>query len=110
MAKLISGPHGIRTLEMLMTKGFVFPTHAHKHAHNTICFVGSFLVEMMNDDDTVNRSVVLKPGRHALILAGVKHRLTSLEDGTYGECWFSHRDPTNGEVVEEWNGWEDAHV
>lgn len=110
MAKLISGPHGIRTLEALAVKGFVFPGHKHAHDHNTICFSGSFLAEMMNDDGTVKRSIVMKPRQHLLIEAGVVHRLTSLEDGTYGECWFSHRDPANGEVVEAWNGWDGAHV
>ncbi len=39
-----------------------------------------------------------------LILAGVLHRITALEDGTIYHCIYAHRTP-QGDVVQEYDGW-----
>lgn len=46
----------------------------------------------------------------ALIRANVMHEIIALEDNTHCWCVFAHRDPTTGEVVEQWNGWRGANT
>lgn len=87
--------------------GDVVDGHTHNFDHTTYIARGSVQIEAIDDDGTVLRSVVKRASdgfNFVLIKAGVKHRLTALEDDSMGHCIYAHRNP-QGEVVEEYDGW-----
>ncbi len=108
--ELKSGNILIRPMLALQDKGAVVDGHTHNFDHTTYCVRGSFLIEKLDDEGNVVKSMTVTAGNWVLIVAGVKHRLTSLEAGTIGHCIYSHRDPQTTDVVQEWNGWEKAYV
>lgn len=92
--------------------GDVVVGHAHNFDHTTYIARGGLRIEHLDDSDNVVRSVDKRAvdGRNwVLIKAGVRHRITALEDHSRGHCIYSHRTP-QGEIVQEWDGWEKAYV
>lgn len=86
--------------------------HEHNFDHTTYFVRGSAKVEQLDENNQVVKTVVktAADGRNwVLIKAGVRHRITALEDNTIGHCVYSHRTP-QGEIVQEWDGWSPAYV
>jgi len=84
-----------------MKEGDTTGGHDHNFDHVTILFSGAVRVEADGKTELFRSSV----GHHPKIWikAGVVHSITALEDNTYLECWYVHRDE-NGYVVEEYQG------
>ena len=92
--------------------GAVVDGHEHNFDHTTYVVRGAVRIEALADDDTVLRAIEKRASdgyNWALIRAGVKHRITALTDDALAHCIYAHRDP-QGEVVQEWEGWEPAYV
>lgn len=85
--------------------------HAHNFDHTTYVVKGAIKVERLGADGAVERIVQVTAGEHGWILirAGVRHRITALEDGTIAHCIYAHRD-AQGEVVQRHDGWEASYV
>ena len=88
--------------------GDVTHGHAHQFDHTTIVMEGAVRIRATLPDGRVIDREFRAPA-HALILAGVEHEITALEDQTVYWCIYSHRSP-QGEVVLQHNGWGDAYV
>lgn len=105
----ISGNIFIR--EMRFAKaGDATSGHEHNFDHTTYCVRGALRVEALNADDTVAQTTILRATDGlcwALIKAGVRHRVTALEDLSIGHCIYSHRTP-QGDVTQEYTGWYKA--
>ena len=100
-----------------MAKGDIVQGHLHNYDHVTMVSHGSMLIEVMSGPamDGVTQSVIkstVKSAKEArnfvLILAGVAHRFTALEDGTVYQCVYAHRDE-EGNAVDFYTGWEAAY-
>lgn len=92
------------------TKGETVVGHEHNFDHTTYVVRGGLRIERLSKDGEVERSVEKWAGHGfnwVLIKAGVRHRITALEDGTIGHCIYSHRTP-QGEIVQEYDGWQKA--
>lgn len=91
--------------------GYQVDGHAHDFDHTTYIATGRVRIERLAEDGTVERSVE-KSAAHGfnwiLIRAGVRHRLTAIGGPALGHCIYAHRTP-QGEVVQEFNGWLEAH-
>lgn len=84
--------------------------HKHNFDHVTIIRRGRFLIEQLDDDHNVVRSVERGAiDGHVLIKAGVEHKLTALEDDSVYWCIYAHRTP-QGEIVEQYDGWEQSYM
>lgn len=103
--EFVSGNIFIR--EMRFDKaGDVVEGHAHNFDHTTYVSRGALRFE--TDGKSIEKHAA--DGRNwALIKAGVKHRIVALEDNSMGHCIYAHRTP-QGEVVQEWDGWEQGYV
>lgn len=100
--------------DKLEREGDVVEGHAHNFDHATFVYKGRVRVERLSADGSVERAVEVSAddgfGRNfILIKAGTIHRITSLQDGSRAVCIYAHRTP-QGEVVQEWTGWEPAYV
>lgn len=110
----VSGNVFIRPM-ILAKAGDVVQGHAHNFDHTTIVFSGSVRIEAKTPDGREIDRVFKSPrpdwagGSHALIKAEVAHKITALEDNTIAWCVYAHRDP-QGEVWQEYNGWQDAYT
>lgn len=99
----------------LMTKGQKIQGHTHNFDHTTVVFRGAVRIKGTRPDGTVIEREYKSPRpdwhgpSHALINAEVKHEIEALEDNTIFWCIYSHREP-QGEVVLQYNGWQDAYV
>jgi len=92
--------------------GQVVNGHTHNFDHTTYVVKGALRIEQLGENDEVLRSVEKRAAdgqNWALIRKGVKHRITALEDYSLGHCIYAHRDP-QGEVCQEYQGWEGAYV
>lgn len=95
--------------EMVLDRaGQVVDGHAHNFDHTTYCARGSMRVDRLADDGGVVDQVELRADAPVkawvLIKAGVRHRITALQDGTIGHCIYAHRTP-QGDVVQAHTGW-----
>lgn len=101
----------IRAMPFRLT-GDVVDGHAHNFPHVTYCVRGAILLERLADDsDEVVGAITLRASNGmnwALIPAGVRHRITALEDDSLGHCIYAHRTP-QGAVVQEYTGWGPAY-
>jgi quercetin dioxygenase-like cupin family protein len=91
--------------------GEIVHGHEHNFDHTTYVAHGALMVEKLDANDEVVATVIKRAAdgfNWVLIKAGVRHRITALEDGSIGHCIYSHRNP-QGEVVVEWDGWTEAH-
>jgi quercetin dioxygenase-like cupin family protein len=85
--------------------------HEHNFDHVTYIAKGSAKVQKLDASDNVVSEVTKSASQGqnwVLILAGVRHRITALEDGTVYHCIYAHRSP-QGDVVQEWDGWGKAY-
>jgi len=89
-------------------EGDCIPGHGHKHNHTTFVMSGICRIEATLLDGSKFDETFIAP-THAPILAGVRHKLTAMVDGTEWWCVFSHRD-FNGQVIEDSIGNEEAYV
>jgi hypothetical protein len=108
----ISGVHGnifIRPNER-MHKGQVIQGHKHNFDHTSFVTDGAVHVKAFLPDGTVLERDFGRgyQFRHFLVLAGVEHEITALEDDTNFYCIYAHRN-AQGEVVEEQTGWHGAY-
>lgn len=107
--ELISGNIFIRPMTF---ESGVIEGHAHNFDHTTYVVRGSVLIEQLDVDGNVLRSVVKKASdgqNWVLIKSGAIHRLTALEPNTLAHCIYSHRTP-QGDIVQEYDGWEASYV
>lgn len=91
-----------------LNKGEAMDGHKHNFDHTTIVFTGSVRVEAtLPDGDVVVRQFTAPS--HFLVRAEVTHRIESLEKGTQIWCVYSHRNP-QGEIVQDYDGWEESYT
>lgn len=107
-----SGNLYIRPLQFANNKaGDVVDGHEHNFDHTTYVIRGAIRIEKLDKDDNVIKVVDKKASdgfNWVLIEAGVRHRLTALEDNSAGHCIYAHRNP-QGEIVEQYDGWAPAY-
>lgn len=109
--ELVSGNIFIRPMEFARS-GESVEGHEHNFDHTTYVVRGALRFEKLDADGNMTRSIEKRAvdGRNwVLIEAGVKHRITALEDNSLGHCIYAHRNP-QGEVVQEYDGWQAAYV
>lgn len=113
----VSGNLFIRPMPHRLDKaGDSVEGHAHKFDHTTLVLRGAIRIEAtLADGRQVSREFYAPDDEHGdkrchvLIKAGVKHKITALTDGTICWCVYAHRAP-QGEVAQEYTGWEEAYV
>ena len=103
--EFISGNILIRPMRF-EAAGDVVEGHAHNFDHTTYVVRGAIRIEA--DGRSVEKRAA-EGHNWVLIKAGVKHRITALEDNTLGHCIYSHRTPQD-EIVQHYDGWEKAYV
>ena len=94
--------------KMHLAKGEVINGHTHNFDHTSIVFTGSVHIKAKLPSGQVVERDFVSPS-HCLIKAEVEHEITALEDGTQFWCVYSHRQP-NGDIVQEYTGWDKAYV
>lgn len=82
--------------------------HTHNHDHTTLFLKGPFRVRAKLPDGSVVERDFISPA-HCLIRADVEHEITALADDCEFWCVYSHRTP-QGDIVQEFTGWEPAYV
>jgi len=117
----VCGPYGIR--HMSLEAGQSILGHKHNFDHVTVCRRGRVKLEWLGvvsvdengapSEFTVIRFIELPAyalqGSRCLVRKDTWHRITAIEESDY-ECWYLHRNPLDGEAVEEWTGWEKAYT
>ena len=81
--------------------------HKHNFDHTTIFFSGEFTIEATKPDGSIVTQDIVAPA-HRLIKADVMHKITAKTDGATFWCVYSHMTP-QGEVAQEYTGWEKAY-
>ncbi len=93
---------------VLKVKGDSVEGHTHSFDHTTIFFKGSFLVKAkLKNGETIEKN--FEAPAHCLIKADVEHEIIAKEDDSIFWCVYSHRTP-QGDIVQEFTGWEDSYV
>lgn len=121
MADYVLGNIFIRE-NLLVKIGQFTESHKHNFDHVTYITAGAALCEKLepikfNAKGVPTKFKTIKAiEKHAnqglnwiLIEKDVYHRITALEAGTRYHCVYSHRNP-QGEVVLEYDGWQEAYV
>lgn len=103
----VSGNIYVRQMRFAKS-GDVVDGHAHNFDHTTYVSTGVLLFEALDDRCRVTKRVEKSAGGHVLITAGVRHRITAKADNSRGECIYAHRTP-QGDVVQEYDGWQPAY-
>lgn len=85
--------------------GEVVCGHAHNFDHVTFINRGAFRITRGQETVTVS---ALDENPYILIKAGQRHELVALEDDSMYYCVYSHRTP-EGDVIQEYSGWDRAH-
>ncbi len=89
--------------------------HSHNFDHTSIVFYGAVRIEAKAPDGREFAREFKSPRpdwggpSHALIKAEVIHKLIATEDDTIVWCTYAHRN-AQGEVVQQYNGWQDAYT
>lgn len=104
----ISGNIFIRPMRGEKAGDLMADGHEHKFDHTTIVFTGAVHVEARLPDGTVLQLDCTAPGSF-LVKKDVFHKITATADNTEAWCVYSHRTP-QGDVVQEYTGWEKAYV
>lgn len=106
----VGGNIGVREPPMHMKAGEVVEGHEHNFDHVTFISRGAMRFERLDENGKVVRVVEKHAGPKSwvVIAAGVRHRLTALEDNTFYHCIYAHRTP-QGDVVESFDGWQGAY-
>ena len=118
----VSGNIFIRKNRLAKAGDFV-DGHAHNFDHTSYVLKGAVLVEAVTPDGRTIRRVFRSPYHAAadlgemdgategpnwfLVKAEVTHKITALIDDTEFDCIYSHRTP-QGDVIQHWNGWQEA--
>lgn len=106
----VSGNIFIR--EMLFEKaGDIVDGHKHNFDHVTFVVRGSVRIEKLDEAGRPVQSIEKQASNGhnwVTIKAGVNHKITALEDHSLGHCIYAHRNP-QGEVVQEFDGWQEAY-
>lgn len=92
----------------LAKAGDLVAGHKHGFDHTTIVFRGAVHVKATLPDGGVIERDFAAPA-HFLVKADVEHEITALADDTVFWCVYSHREP-QGDVVQEFTGWEEAYA
>lgn len=86
--------------------------HEHNFGHVVDCKRGTLIIRLLNGDGTVQKEITKKAGTmlgsFLSVPAKTLHQLEAGEDGTVYHCLFPHRN-FDGEIVEEYDGWEPAY-
>lgn len=81
--------------------------HKHNFDHTTIVFTGAVrVVATLPDGLEIEREFTAPDS--FLVKADVEHEITATANDTVAWCVYSHRTP-QGEVTEEYTGFEDAY-
>jgi quercetin dioxygenase-like cupin family protein len=105
--EIISGNILIRP-NLLPKVGDRIEGHAHNFDHTSIVIRGAVHVVVLDPAGGAVQEGDFKAGEHFLVKAGVEHEITATEPDTLFHCVYSHRTP-QGDVVQEYTGWEKAH-
>lgn len=105
--EFISGNIFIRPNE-LPEVGNRIDGHRHNFDHTTIVIRGAVDVVVRGDEGVVLGEGHFAAGEHFLVKAGLEHEITATEPNTLFHCVYAHRTP-QGDVVQEYTGWEKAH-
>lgn len=81
--------------------------HEHRFDHTSIVFKGAVRVNArLPDGREIERS--FSAPAHFLVKKDVWHRIEATADDTEVWCVYAHRTP-QGDVVQEYTGWEGAY-
>lgn len=106
----VIGPIRYRPFALAKT-GEEIEGHAHNFDHVTHIYRGvARAVVTINGVEKIRDFKAPGDGRPVkiLIAAGLSHKFIALTDDVCGECVYTHRSPEDGEIVQIWNGWEEA--
>ncbi len=106
LAERVSGNIYIRPMPLPL-RGSKIDGHKHNFDHTTIVFKGSVHVLAKCPDGRRIEGTFRAPDSF-LVKAEVEHEITALEDDTLAWCVYAHRTP-QGEIVQEYAGWEAAY-
>lgn len=107
MVEFVAGNIFIRP-NPLPRAGDVVRGHCHNFDHVTYVVSGAVHIRAVRPDGVViERDFVA--GQFCLIKAEVEHEIIATVDGTLFHCIYAHRTP-QGDVVQEFTGWEPAYV
>lgn len=128
MAEYQSGNAFFRDMGSLTERhkaGWTMHGHSHNFHHHTLICQGRYRCVMARpiiaNDGTpvmlpdgsqslhVIRDVELTPGPPLPIDKDVWHSFECLEGPGLLLCFYSHRDPQTGDVVQDYNGWMEAY-
>ena len=117
MTEFVAGNVYIRTNGNLqgVDPGAVIPGHRHNFDHVAIFFNGRWRMKRWHAGDAISQKPALDITREAplflLIDKDCFHEFEYLalnKEKGVSWCVFAHRNP-QGEVIEEYDGWRDAH-
>ena len=91
----------------LLHAGDVTQGHTHNFDHVTVIFRGAVHVKATLPSGQIIEQD-FAAGDYFLIRADVTHEFTALMDDTLYICAYSHRTP-QGEVVQDYTGWDEAY-
>lgn len=109
----------VREPDQLLDTGHVVEGHTHNFHHMTNFTRGKWRCQrfgrIVGTEDGWHKisDVTIQggtPGARIGIEADMKHRFELLEGPGHYQCIYSHRDPEDGRVVEEYTGWHEAYV
>jgi len=107
MVELIAGNVFIRP-NALPRVGDKVQGHRHNFDHVTMIVKGAVHIRAVKPDGAVIERD-FSAGQFCLIKAEVEHEITATADDTLFHCIYAHRTP-QGDVVQEFTGWEPAYV
>jgi hypothetical protein len=119
MSQYASGNIFIR--EGHIEEGELVVTHKHNFDHTTYIAKGQVKIEQLEpitfdeQGEPVEYKTIKEVIKNSidgqnwvLIKAGVYHRITAITPTTY-HCIYSHRDPGSNDIVQDFNGWQEAY-
>lgn len=83
------------------------PRHQHNFDHTTIVFTGAVRAKKWSPEGKLMYDRQMAAPHHFLIEADHEHEFWAVTDSEVW-CVYSHRSP-QGDVVQDYNGWEDAY-
>lgn len=111
MAEIAIGPIFVRE-GWLKKKGDRVTGHTHNFDHVTYCLLGKLKVETVIAGQIYSTVLIPGPNGQALIKAELCHALEALEDNTYYQCVYTHKQPGpdgNPITVQEYTGWPESY-
>lgn len=106
MGEVVSGNILIRPV--YLSPCGICDSHSHPFDHTTLIVKGSILIKAKAKDGKLLNEV-FNAGEHVLIPAECEHEMKNVgEQDALAWCVYSHRTP-QGEVVQEYSGWDEAY-